>query len=698
MSKRKKKSGSARNRVDSNQEDFTGRLFGDALVSRKLDSIYILIRQSKYGIGKLQEIEGVLDDCSATMPPDYEKFYSYLYKNSTENRDVVLPRFEALINRNAFTGEPPLELLIVLLYREYKIRLENTADENNSGLRDYVRFKLLFGSVLRIGERFVRAMADSLSDIKDGFIDEGLEGLDYSQLKDRFLKAILRREKSAAFKLLGRLSNLDPGESSYFEALAHVNSGEYDDAIRFAKKILPGNADYPGAAAMILNCLALKGNYEGFSDYLSGHPDLKINTYYLLYLIQVLICNTQQFDQVRNGLEKLCLAAGESQLVGDGSMGIMAQSNLFRNSARLAVERIELLEDIELYGAGTGEDMEIPDELGYRYARVSLALSVHPDLASRLAGENMPRKEISRAISEMLLNNYNPVFEDYYEALTAQHRLGESDSFIGNMTSNAERLLLFDDDRAWNLIEAAYVESIIRNDGTGKNKLQRILTDSGRLDERKLDDFIGDARIKNGLSSPGKIAYTSAEWQYRKAMEEDYGWKDAGMLSLAYFRIIELELNRKIVVPAISAIGVATINRIYNDVLRSCSIGRQRDEISKRWNTIVGEFRKIDDGTADGLMLGPMEFFFTNLSRVARVTPEPDNLLTQTLYDGVKRLLSPQGTTALDTGRIKAIISNEKRNRFRNPPAHTKYLGIEVAKQCKQFVDSSLLELFTWTV
>lgn len=70
-------------------------------------------------------------------------------------------------------------------------------------------------------------MADAFRDMEDEYIDEGLENLDWSQLKDRLLMAIQLKQKTAAFKILGRLSNLDAGESYYFEGLAHYNNEEY---------------------------------------------------------------------------------------------------------------------------------------------------------------------------------------------------------------------------------------------------------------------------------------------------------------------------------------------------------------------------------------------------------------------------------------------------------------------------------------
>jgi len=673
--------------------DYLEGLFGDSVASKTLDLMYEIFRHQPKGASIFSELEDMLDSCTDTGIPEYTRFGLYLYHKTAGSLDVVEPRFEALTNVKDHTGDMMGDIMtdfyVLLLYREYEKKFRNKA--LNIGNKDILKYKLLLNSVLNLGERFVRSTIELFNDSWDTRLDEDLENLDWIQLKNRFLEAIMLRQKSVAFKLLGRLTNLDPGESSYFEALAHFNNEDYDDAIYFAGKVARGNPDYPLAAAMILYCYAIKGDFDKFVEFLKNEDKLKIDSGYLLYLLQVLIYNSKSTDQLKEGLMMLFPESVQSKIVA--AKGIMPQSDLVRNSARLAVERIELLEDIELY-SDVSETGDIPDELAERFQRVELALRIHPELEKNLAGDALTRADISRSIQTLLLSNYTPSFEDYFILMSAQRRLGETEAFIKNVASNAENLLLYRDDRAWDLIEAAYVESVVRNDETHSEGLRKLLIRNGRMDERKLDDYISDVHIKQGLSSNGKIAYTSAEWQYRKALEEDYGWKDAGMLSLAYFRIIELELNQKIVLPLISSLK--SIRDEYDNVLALCP-RNQRDAVIKRWSRIIGEFEKIAAGNSEGLMLGELEKFFSNLSPASGGRGRPDSTLTTLLYNTISQLLSdPDGVDALNNGEFTKMVRYDVRNKFRNPPAHTKYLHIEVAKECKKYVDEHLKKLFAW--
>jgi len=155
-------------------------------------------------------------------------------------------------------------------------------------------------------------------------------------------------------------------------------------------------------------------------------------------------------------------------------------------------------------------------------------------------------------------------------------------------------------------------------------------------------------------------------------------------------------MNQKIVLPLLSSLGFHSIRRTYTSVLSTCNRDQYK-AVSKKWNTIITEFENIENGISCGLMLGPLEQFFKNLSRVSRRPSEPDSALTSLLYNAITPLLSnPDGITALDNGYFNRMIRYEIRNKFRNPPAHTKYLHIEVAKECKKYVDLHLQKLFSW--
>ena len=44
----------------------------------------------------------------------------------------------------------------------------------------------------------------------------------------------------------------------------------------------------------------------------------------------------------------------------------------------------------------------------------------------------------------------------------------------------------------------------------------------------------------------------------------------------------------------------------------------------------------------------------------------------------------------LNVAHIEQILDHSNRQKFRNPPAHTKYLPYSVARECKTFVENAL--------
>ena len=63
---------------------------------------------------------------------------------------------------------------------------------------------------------------------------------------------------------------------------------------------------------------------------------------------------------------------------------------------------------------------------------------------------------------------------------------------------------------------------------------------------------------------------------------------------------------------------------------------------------------------------------------------------------GLKQILNVKGMNALKSGRYADLIAHEIRNKFRNPPAHTVYVNKETAFECKQYVEKTLEELYSY--
>ena len=81
--------------------------------------------------------------------------------------------------------------------------------------------------------------------------------------------------------------------------------------------------------------------------------------------------------------------------------------------------------------------------------------------------------------------------------------------------------------------------------------------------------------------------------------------------------------------------------------------------------------------------LGPMENFLKKIEK----SEGEDETVESLLRSVICKILTEEGETALKTGELSGLIGGEKRAKYRNPPAHTRFLSLSVAKECKEYVD-----------
>ena len=209
-------------------------------------------------------------------------------------------------------------------------------------------------------------------------------------------------------------------------------------------------------------------------------------------------------------------------------------------------------------------------------------------------------------------------------------------------------------------------------------------------------------RITNGykrallsilLDSKAEVAYEIAQMQIKSAIENEFVWEDAGPISLSYFRILELEINRMIVKPLCKAENFTKIDNVYQKMLADAEAKSQGalKKLKNKWGITFNALRKMQDTTnsVNGMELGPLLHLFELLRST-------DDEMTRVILSIMRPLLNENGNIALDTGLLSQMISEEKREKFRNPPAHTRYLPLSVALECREYVVDSLIQLNEW--
>ena len=208
-----------------------------------------------------------------------------------------------------------------------------------------------------------------------------------------------------------------------------------------------------------------------------------------------------------------------------------------------------------------------------------------------------------------------------------------------------------------------------------------------------------EKRIYGKLSSRGIYAFQIAEWMFNKSREEDYSWKDAGPIALNYFRIIELELNQKMVIPLLKNGKYKEISKVYKSEKKSLD-DEGKENLRNRFGRILGSLQQVSNpkSSADGLELGTLLYLIKNICIKEASPYQIGDKTGRFIFSEVTKQLTNQGKEALNSGELADLISDEKRERYRNPPAHTRYLPYSIACECRVYVMSSIYKLSDWFV
>ena len=196
-----------------------------------------------------------------------------------------------------------------------------------------------------------------------------------------------------------------------------------------------------------------------------------------------------------------------------------------------------------------------------------------------------------------------------------------------------------------------------------------------------------DKRIETVLTTKGKFAYRAALWQFSNAVADDYGILDAGMLCLSYIRIIELEMNERIINP-LRDNYYNEILEYYNE-LHSSVTEDKLEGLKENWEKCIS----ILSPTGKNLELGSI---FNILDRVRDKRfrkKSVSNKMSEFIVTRMQMILTQQGIDALKSGDLAKIIDPKIRENYRNPPAHTRYVNIDTALGCRKYVEEKLIEL-----
>ncbi len=703
-------------------------------------NIYLQCAQYKTCNRRFETIDSVLEQHLAPNQQfcvnDYLGFYTHFYEvrkaEIDKMKNQVSPRFRGYFTDQAFSELPSAFYYVLWLFKLYKGFLElyeqhreffesapkraAFSDEEKALMKTYadmgLKWKLLMGLFHHneLGEFILQKFISSLEKVAPENIDEGLEELtDARSIKDRFFCALKDGQKIEVGKLLGLLlahkSELDSGEYEYLEAVVRHRDGDYDGALRYVNKLSPNDTDYSAAISLKLECYADRGDGEAFVQCLeeqfgNGANRSTISVYYLDYLIANLFLNLPighsllvSDDEENELMKRLSNAASRDIYTEEDDWGLIGQA---RRLVAKCVEELFLICEQDQLSESLYSDFDSTSRTEQRKKMLLLAcktllpenvLSYLDDVINNTEHSDSSKDAVIKYILQSLIDQMPRIDpeNDWMNCSCAfmfLYRLSCMEPFVESVIDNIE---FFEKQRerpdAAIILQMAYLEAL--NINRQNDDLTRLVESYCPVSETT----VKSSKIKSKLSPHGLKAYEFALWQFEKSCEEeDYGWKDAGLISLGFFRILEVEINERIIKPLVEAIDVTTLLNEFNNYYRQLSGQQVKNTYRNNWKTNLSllQAAKANDPNYHGFELGKLNYLFK------MVTTHYDSA------DPVATHLKTELNNICDfvAADIATIICQSNREKFRNPPAHTKYLPYKVAVECKDFVETALLDIY----
>jgi hypothetical protein len=139
-------------------------------------------------------------------------------------------------------------------------------------------------------------------------------------------------------------------------------------------------------------------------------------------------------------------------------------------------------------------------------------------------------------------------------------------------------------------------------------------------------------------------------------------WSDAGMVSLGFFRILELELNHRVILPLLNSRAAADI-QVGVTQLRAVEQSGKVISAIKFWENIAGRVHSA--GEKKGMELGLSGIFLSKI----RVVSGCDAAIKSSFRSVLISLLSCDGIVAFDNGDLGSLISQQACGNYPPPLA-----------------------------
>jgi hypothetical protein len=611
-----------------------------------------------------EQLKRAIDACEldeSTGTPDYCSFQMWFSVRSSTCQHDSLP----LDVRDGPSSSIRHAWLRRLMERHVEMTLR--ADEvlsSKSGGRRWRELKLLRSLIAPDDDRMEKVLSGAVELARDlGAKAETLVGKSAAAIRARFFAAIATKDQELAVRCLGALatheSDHDDGEIDYLNALCALNAQQYEAAESYAKRVSPGDRDFAKAQRIVLEANAWQGNTKAVSALLASEVAIQLSSCEKLLLAHATLLGSKEpnatFEEVINWVGVVSISPED-----------VAYNRYAKSHVRAMVELHEALVDLELKRRAQNSSSPCPTDAPTRVLQLAAAVGLISDSLKSVLEDGAASWASSVLQPDDQFRGY-----DYWEfQLNQLTRLGAYDAVMENINSALPSIdrLPEETQTAVALLGVFVAERTAHQSLGGWVALAKKL--AGHSD---VDATLADARVRRrleGLQPMSQLSYREALKQLQALQAKNSSWLDCGMISLGFFRVLELELNKHLVAP-----------------LRRVALPAPSELERKVWQPFQ---RK-----ANGFELGPLRTF---VSGCIEFSGEPRAAQALEIW---RSMMTEAGRTALNrcVGGSESVwtvlewISTEACRKYRNPPAHTEFLDLDTAAACREHVDKALDDL-----
>jgi hypothetical protein len=626
-----------------------------------------------------EQLARALQICSAGMVPDYGAFHPWL-ANKLKAQSGQVPALDPLGARQSFAGSFAFELArlreVMRAARETGVAPDFT---------DFVKFKLLlsFSRQSKRGEDVVASLLTT-DNFEDRELTDNLSLASPAQLRMRLFAAMSRNRGHDAFMLLGRIeeSDLDAGEYAFLRSLCHFRSGQFKEAIEYSSRVPLSAPDGPRAVEIHAKSHAYLGNGNGVKEAISVLAQGAITTCQVLHLAELTVYHSGRPQEAETAVGGH--PAFEQKLrISDDDAGF---GEFQKFHVRLLTAFAERCTEVHESVLLDKESSEIPADWSAIISsdpilqRSTIAVALEPGLVASADPGSLPAiifQSLYRSINEGDREAGQILFQSLY-------RLGAYQEFMTHFKAVWPEPMR---DEGWfDLLGLAYQVAVIQKDPLA-SELRAALNDLSVSDvQASADETASRYLVASRLTPMGREAYRIACHAIDAAAKEDMLWRDAGLLALGFFRIIEVEFNERLIRPVANSIALPQLEAL----IAAASIGS-----IKPWKEALKLLKSVISHPSERLMLGALRKICDDF---AHPPPQIDSNLRVFIQSAFDAQLTPDGRSAFYSQQLIDTISPGRVTRYRNPPAHGRFVGMSEAKTCQRLVTDSLKDYFAWFV